>query len=117
VIGPALENSPWAPSLWLAERLQLANRLPLRRSFPSPTDRLKLVVFAPRGYEDAFIEAVAQGEAVASGVTAIAPSEQSVRARIARSKALSRGPERSDVWNRPRKRASKPSFPGTRLPR
>jgi hypothetical protein len=61
VIGPALENSPWAPSLWLAERLQLANRLPLRRSFPSPTDRLKLVVFAPRGYEDTLIEAVAQG--------------------------------------------------------
>lgn len=60
LIGPALTNSAAGPDLLLASELGLTALRPLFKRFPVPSDRLKLVIFTPVGYEDVVIDALAQ---------------------------------------------------------
>jgi hypothetical protein len=60
LIGPALTNSPAGPDLLLASELGLTALRPLFKRLPVPSDRLKLVIFTPVGYENVIIQALAQ---------------------------------------------------------
>ncbi len=62
-VGQALENSALGADCLLASELGLASVRPLRNLLSGPSDRLKLVVFTPVGYENAVIDAMAQGGA------------------------------------------------------
>jgi hypothetical protein len=63
VAGPALENSASGPNHLLASELGVGSLSPLRNRISVPSDRLKLVVFTPAGYEERVTDALAQGGA------------------------------------------------------